>query len=579
MKKVRKQWLSLALCVLMAMVTLMGGVGCGPKGEKVDKNKTQLYIATYGGGYGTAFLKDLEERFEQTYEKTSFETGKTGVQIFTVADKDKYTVNALKDKIEYETFEVFFASGDALDQFLDGNKVLDITDIVTKEIPGEGKSIADKLRPEMEEHHNRNGRYHSLPFVDGGTGLAYDIDVFEENDLYFEKGGSPSEYCNFVQQNNANPVTGTFTDYSFVGANGDKAAGPDGKYGTYDDGLPATLQEFDRLLVEMKDAGVDSIIWSGEYEANYTPFLPKAFATNHHGLDESNILRDAGGANGRETTIITGFKNGEPQTERKTIKLENIGDYTKQEGFYYGLKMFESIINSGTVASRTWTGETHVETQYSYLISNLDADEKPIAFLLDGCWWENEADSAGSFKECEKLFTKEYGARENRRFGYFPMPWANESYIGRKYTLSGGGGSLLVAADFPQEKMELLETFLQFALSEESLQRMTVNIGLPIPYVYDMGDKNDPNSYYNKMSSYTRNYYELYKQSDIVYGFVAPELIYNEALKNAKEVISYMTSIKADGTRYTTFPSAKHYDSSVTAEDFFLGLYRKYSAS
>ena len=589
MKRYGKKVLSIAMCLLMAIVGMVGSVGCNSEkrgGEAVDKTKTQLYIATYGGGYGTAFLQDIEDRFEKWAmdNQKSYEDGKVGVQIYKTASKSKYTANALIDTIESDNYELYFVTGDSLNEFTDANgnstKLRDISTIVKADNPFDNntKSIEDKLRSEMKNHHNvgtaANSKYYSLPFVDGGTGLTYDKDVFRVKKLYFEKGGCPSEFCDFVQNNNANPATGEFEDYYFIAnANSEKSAGPDGLYGTEDDGLPATLAEFQRLLTEMKEASVASLIWSGEYETEYSPFLARAFANNHHGLEESMIPYDAGGENGRATTIITGFDNqGNPQIkENHLIDIDNIADVVKQEGFYYGLKMFEMILKSGTVAEDAWKSLSHTMTQYVYVSSYPDQKIKDIAFLLDGTWWENEADSANSFNDYGPNFY-----RNKRNFGYFPMPWADESYIGNKYTMAGGGGSFFVSSRVSDKKAELIKDFIQFAFSDESLQRMTINIGVPSPYIYEMDgipDASEPTvTYADKMSSYTRSFYNLYKNSNIVYPFVERELF--TRVKTVGETITYMSSLDAENKSYTTFPSAWK-KNGVTAEQFFTGLYRK----
>lgn len=570
---------------MLAFSTMLG-IGCGPRrngGDNVDANKTQLYIATYGGGYGTSFLKDLKERFEEHAKDVVYENGKTGAQILYIADKDRYTASSLKDKIEYDQNELFFITGDDLFSYLDGNKLLEITDIVKEKIPGEEKSIEDKLRPEMKEHHNVGDKYYSLPFVDSGAGLSYNVSVFEDYELYFAKGGCPSEYLRPSDSKEGidAKLDGAFSSYAFVGADAEKSAGPDGKYGTNDDGLPATLVEFNQLIDRMIEVGVDSIIWSATYETAYSPFLPRAFRVNHHGLAESSINSNAGGTEGTKTKIITSFTNGVPNVEERLIKKENLKDVLKQEGFYYGLQLFEKMLKSESYSKHVKSSLSHVETQEMYLASPFTDGEKPIAFLLDGCWWENEADSANTFDRLKNDFG-DAASRANARFGYFPMPWFDDSRIGDKYTMSGGGGSILVKKDFPQEKYQLLKDFLQFALTDESLMRQTVNMGLPAPYVYEMDDKANPNSYYNQMSYFTRNYFEIYKSSDIVYGFTSRELSLDQDIKNINEIISYMSSKTVDNERYGTFPNGILYpnaafngtEKEMTAKTFFEGLYR-----
>ena len=50
-------------------------------GNKINKDKTQLHVHNFDGGVGTEWLEKDIARFEEKYKNTSFEEGKTGVQI------------------------------------------------------------------------------------------------------------------------------------------------------------------------------------------------------------------------------------------------------------------------------------------------------------------------------------------------------------------------------------------------------------------------------------------------------------------------------------------------------------------
>ena len=57
MAKKRAKALAIILGAMMTAARVFGGVGCKPPDAiKIDKNKTQLYIGTYGGGYGDQWL-------------------------------------------------------------------------------------------------------------------------------------------------------------------------------------------------------------------------------------------------------------------------------------------------------------------------------------------------------------------------------------------------------------------------------------------------------------------------------------------------------------------------------------------
>ena len=574
----KRKLFSLVLVCIFTFIFSVNAVGCGlgqRGGEEIDTNKTQLYIGIYGGGFGTKYMDDLEERFEKYAENMVFEDGRKGVQIIYQEDKDKYQAFTFVDNIMYDTNELYYLSGSGLDDFLMNDSILDITDIVTEPLTkfGETKSIADKINPALQGYLNRGGKYYQLPFIESSTGMIYDMDVFEENDLYLAKNGAPSE---------ALQAGGSFNGYIWVGAaeDGARSAGPDGNYATeYDNGLPATLEEFEMLITRMGQRGVDSVIWTGQYADAYTPFLPKAFQVNHHGKDEANILMDGGGENGRQTEIITGFdSNGQPNVEKVTVgvSLDNVELVAKQEGYYYGLKMFEIMLNSETVSNYSFEQLSHVETQEKFLVSNHRFGERPIAFMIDGAWWESEADASGTFADN----LSEFGlGKLDRRFGFFPMPNATDSDYqarinGKKGTIIGGSSSVVVNKNVAEEKKALIKEFIQFSLTDESLRRFTINTSLPAPYIYNM-EASDQSS----MTKFTQNYFELYKNSEIYYELPSKVAVTNETMMEVSESLINMFAYKElGGARYGLFPIEVEYN-GVTAEDYFKGLYHAVSAT
>ena len=111
------------------------------------------------------------------------------------------------------------------------------------------KAVFTTVRDALErilkmEYKTDDGKYYELPFYEAYPTIAYDIELFETRNYYFAKGGAPSEFCEFTQSNNTDKATGEFSGYKYVGAIGARSAGPDGKYGTNDDGLPATYDKF-----------------------------------------------------------------------------------------------------------------------------------------------------------------------------------------------------------------------------------------------------------------------------------------------------------------------------------------------
>lgn len=578
MAKKRAKALAIILGAMMTAASVFGGVGCKPPDSiKIDKNKTQLYIGTYGGGFGVAFLEDLKIRFEEYAAEASYEEGKTGVQVFYQEDKDKYNASNLKDTISYDSNELYFLNGDELNDFLAGNKIREITKAVTEPLTeyDESKSIADKMRDEQVNHHLRGGKYYSIPFTESTLGVIYDVDVFDQYKLYIAKDGAPSEKLQ---------PGSTWTEedgYTWCGLDAERSAGPDGKYETeYDNGLPATLEDFEKLIDRMSKRGVDSIIWTGQYADTYTSFLPRAFHVNYHGAEESRIFVDG---QARDTKLVKEFKtevvNGKnvlvPEIETVSVGMNNIKEIARQAGYYYGLNMFETMINSGTVSNYAWQDLSHVRTQEKFLISNFRNGETPIAFMIDGAWWENEADSAGTFIDNVTEFGNG-ASRQNRRFGLFCMPNATTEDLqarinGKKGAITGGGGSIVVNANVPDAKMDLIEDFIRFAMTDESLNRFMVNTSLPTPYEVEL----DP-EYEKQMTYFAKNYYQIYKNSEVFYSDHEPHnLSISSDFLNVRDNVQYQSSNKpGEGIKYGLFPTEVKYN-SVTAKDYFEGIYRR----
>ena len=172
----------------------------GDDEEEIDINRTQLYVANFNGGFGKNWINALKASFEEKYKDVSFEEGKTGVQI--MISNSKTNGQTWLTDMDSSQNEVFFTEWLYLGDHLSQNKLLDITDIVTESLnestaimsitgktenlgaENEG-SIADKLNDQQKSYYSRDGKYYALPHYQAYTGLMYDIDLFEENKLYF----------------------------------------------------------------------------------------------------------------------------------------------------------------------------------------------------------------------------------------------------------------------------------------------------------------------------------------------------------------------------------------------------------
>ena len=223
------------VCACVSFVLLFGGLfGCNrEQGEPVLTDKTQLNIGVFDGGLGGDWIYDIKEDFEKKYEDVEFEPGKKGVQL-RVSPSRTFTQTGLEQNIDSVNEDIVFAEGANAQFFAAQNKLMDITDVVTEPlsydfITGENDpdvenvSIESKMSQTQKDYFSSvGGRYYALPTAETYYSIVYDIELFEENNLYFKPDGS------FV-----------------TSASDERSSGPDGDPDTtYDNGLPTTYAQF-----------------------------------------------------------------------------------------------------------------------------------------------------------------------------------------------------------------------------------------------------------------------------------------------------------------------------------------------
>ena len=290
--------------LVLATLMLAGAcfTACGPDGaissiEELDEQRTQLYVASFDGGVGNAWLEKLKTSFEADYANVSFEPGKKGAQLIIDSSKADHTT-----AIATERYNVIFAEGVSFNELSAADLLLDISDIVT-EVNTDGKTIESKLT----DHQKRaltavDGNYYVLPHYEYYAGVTYDKDIFNSKHLYIKQGGG------------------------YTNAAGNRSAGPDGKVGTVDDGLPATYEEFYALCGQMVKVGVAPFIYTGMYP-QYMDFILEGLMTAYHGRDEMELAFSFDSTKGGtlsgddvvKTDVITGFNGDTPTIERKEV--------------------------------------------------------------------------------------------------------------------------------------------------------------------------------------------------------------------------------------------------------------------
>lgn len=552
-----KKLLSLSLATLFSLTSL-AAVGCGETGEQggswnepVNEGATQLSISNFDGGFGTEWLYVAAKRFEKKYATTSFETGKTGVQIRI--DPMKTVASGIIGEMQDSTTEIYFNEQVYYRDAVSEGKFLDITDIVTENLSadhGEDATIESKLTAEqIAFYKTEDGKYYGLPHYGGYCGITYDIDLFENEGYYLAKNKDNGN-DGFVKK----------------GSTEERSYGPDGQKGTYDDGLPATYDEFFKLCARISKTGVTPMLWAGMQREGSWVGLLNALFTDYEGLDQMMLNYTC---DGEATNLVDSYKVDESgRITEINLKSETVTPATGyklsgQAGRAYALSFLERLLK-GNYYSDDATDESisNVEGQLTYLESSLIGE--PIAMYVDGSFWFNEADSAFD------LLYETYGEKakaENRRFGFMPMPKADSSRLGKQTMMDYLYSAAFINANIAPEKAEVAKLFLQFLYTDESLIEFTVITNTPKAVTYELGDS------YDQLTEFGKSVWDNKLNADLVYPYTTNKLYLNNQSKFNMYYRWY--SKIGTSTKNMVFDSLRK--EKVAASDYFSGIQNYYN--
>lgn len=513
-----------AILVVFSLVTLTACDEEGGSGvtEKVDHTKTQLYVYNFDGGYGKKWINEVKIRFESAYEDYQGKDGKVGVQV--IVENRKNDGGKLLDDIQNNRNEIIFTENVAYYQYIARGGMYDITDITTTPLTeyNEFVSIFDKLSKEQQDYLlTDDNKVYAIPYRSNFEGIIYDIDLFDDNALYYAKGGCPSEYSAFTQANNTNKANGSFQAYLYTNLAGQRSAGPDGLYGTKDDGLPATYEEFYNLCEYMKSVyGITPFIWHGDHETkpDYLYKMMEQLIADYEGLEGYTTYFTYDGV--AKNLVQSIDENGNVVKQAPTQITEENGYLVSQSaGRYYASSFMENIITRNYYISKAFNGTyTHLLAQEDYLWSKYEGNG--AAFLVDGIWWENEAESTGIYKDMDNI---EGAGRMDRNFGVLALPKATENEIGQPATYSDNLYSFaFINGNIKAEKLELAKAFFRLCFSEKENVEFNINTGCPRPMEYTMTTDDMA-----KLSPFCKDIYEIAQNNPIVYAY-ADNSIYKE---------------------------------------------------
>lgn len=550
------RFLALLLFLTMTLMSVFTLASCSdnimtqtiPGQETTNPEKSQLYVYVYEGGCGSEWFKSLKARFEAAYANESFEEGKRGVQVMPNYQKSGNTT--LDTIINSSSDELYFVELAMILSLVRDGLLLDITDWVKQPLSdfGESESIYDKMDDAAKAWFSKDGAVFGVPHYEAYWGVTYNIDLFEKNLLYFS----------------ANPDNG---NGGFIKSlDEQRSAGPDGNPDTaYDNGLPATYEEFYRLCERMKLLGISPFSWAGKYQQYANAAFAGALMADYEGKSGTELNYTFRGTSDSIVTSIDA--NGVPTLTTETITPATGYKVFRQAGYYYALQFMQKIINNGWYSANSFKNiQGQLQAQADFLYTDVVPGAEKIAFLCDGDWWQTEAEAV--FNEMSETYS---GADKNsRRFGWLPLPKATAADVGKKGAVVDANWSACFAkSGLSSEKTTLVKTFFRFAHTDESLREFTRITNITKGFTYDLTDDD-----YNALTAFGRSVWDIRKNSDVVRAYSGTDLFrYNSGAFFWGD--QWKTTVAGKGT--FNLPTNAIRDSGLTALEFFNGMAEYYS--
>lgn len=520
-----------SLLVILALISTLTLSGCFEREgvQKIDPNKTQLYIGLYDGDLGSDWLKEVIAKYEEKNQD---------IQVILNLEKDLYgDANLLTNMPSYSN-DIYFLNGNTYSNYIAQGRLLEITDVVTSKPDGEDKTIEDKMNDSIQKFYKlSNGKYYGVPFFDAIFGTVYDVDLFEEYEFYFNTDGEL--LCDSTNKT--------------------LSAGPNGITGDYDDGLPATMSQWKAMVDMMASSSITPYTWTGMYSYYRQRYLTSIWADYE------------GKANFDLNMTFKGSYTIPGDEAPTTITPENGYLLQNQKGKEYALEMAKYIVENNYYTSDAFDSvNTHQMAQQSYLLSTLNPKANRIAMILEGGWWESGAKAF--FKTMADRYGAEYGYGQ-RRFGFMPTPKADDGSSAEGTTLITSTGNSFICISAQTQQAKLAKDFLKFVHSDESLRTFTRVTGSVRPYDYELTSEDE-----EVMTHFSKMMFDIYHAETTKISYIT--LYENDIFIKEPSYLgntNWFWGADINNAVYTDPFYEFSQDSSLTPQQYTAGMKAKYS--
>lgn len=488
----------LCLCGSGCLGTPVGGV------ESVDPTDTRevIYISLFSGGFGTGWMDELIKEYNTTSENFRFKR---------VSD-NKYSVEDITNRVKSRVNEadIYFCDTSDIGELVKGGYLQNLNDVWATE--ENGKTLDERVWDyDLFEraYSDTAGNLYAIPFTQGVNGVIYDHDLFIDMNLFAKDTST------------ANGLT----------------VGMDGISGTYDDGLPATMKEFDELVQRLNRSSVIPFIYSGMYANDMLmPICDIVWAQYDGKTNYTNTLMFEGtytSPSTGKTTVLT------PETGYK-VYTENLAEGKKKAIEFLN----NYLVNSGLIADNEDLNHTDAEGRFI-----LSHNETSIAMLFDGFWWEREASSY--FEADVRKNGSEYGYGK-RDFRIMPIP----AYDGHSaesenkfYLPTNANGSVFAIKQNDEAKSRAIADFIANFTKSETLAKFSMYSSAMLPYDYEMTEEQ-----LSQMTKFGQNYYEVIHSDNV--EILRPDLIYSMCPIYSAFEAPERFNVSVNGSPYTRWYSA-----------------------
>ena len=473
--------------------------------------ETVISVINFGGGVGEEWLKKAAIRFQDLKANESYESGKTGVFIDYISQQSINLSN-----MDSDGYHIYFNQATTSARSLaQQGFLMDISDIVTGSLEayGETGTIEDKIAENYRIMcRGTDNKYYAIPHYEFYPGVTYDVELFDNYDLYFAAEGEEN-------------VSTEFGSAAFITeANPTKSLGPDGEANTYDDGLPSSLKELLILCSYMSELGITPFALSGKVP-NYINYLVGGLWASLAGYEEMQCNYSFDGT----VDVVTGISETEalfPGTDTDYVKKPNVESkiMSEKEGYlaynsaarYYAIAFVDIAVNKGWFTLTSTQGSSHVEEQKYFIFNGKKIGGKPvekIGMLIEGSYWYNESDNVGNFTNYFKQ-TK----TDEREISFMSLPISLDVSVkskeqGRKPTLVETASAFTyINANIKGNEglTRACKEFVQFLYTDKELSLFTQETGVAKGVEYETEDV-------ESLNYYKRTLAELREDANILY--------------------------------------------------------------